>query len=115
MGKSNAGTEQIIMKHFGKLFTDLVDDLPIYVLLKLGRRVCSSDYAVKYYYNKKHKMFHCKKKVLRKAIRRAWGIGAFEHRFDIIRELEWHFKLSHIPVGDEAEDLISMVFFDCPC
>jgi hypothetical protein len=70
-------------KTFARAYGDmiqLIESLPVYVLLKLGRRVASSDYAVRFYRNRQHPKFHLNRPKLRKALRRAWGEGAFEHR-----------------------------------
>lgn len=68
-----------IQEKFGKEFVELVDDLPIWLLLEMGKRVAPTDFAVRFYYDKRHPKFHLNRKSLRKAIRRAWSRGAFEH------------------------------------
>ena len=65
-----------------------INNSNIETLLKIGKRVCNTDYAVKYYYNKNHPNFHLNKEKLLKAIRRTWTIGAFNHREIIENMLE---------------------------
>lgn len=55
-------------------------DIPVKWLLKAGRASSSSDYAVKYYYNKKHPKFYKQKRELLRSVRRAWHENAFNHR-----------------------------------
>ena len=61
-----------------------INNLPIKKLLELGKKVCFTDYAIRFYYNKKHPKFHLNKEALKHAVRRAYSIGAFNHR-DIIQ------------------------------
>lgn len=68
------------------------------ILLKIGRATCSTDFAVRYYYNPRHKKFYKQKDKLKKAIRRIWAIGAFNHRKRIIDILE---KTGYIIIGEK--------------
>ncbi len=64
---------------------------PIYLLLKMGKAVCPTDYVVRYYYNPKHEKYYKNHKELLRTIRRTWSIGAFNHREqmgDIIQKWE---------------------------
>ena len=72
----------------GKPVEAVISDLPVKTLLKIGKRVCSTDYAVRFYYNKQHPKFHLNKEALKHAIRRAWAVGAFNHQEQIIDILE---------------------------
>lgn len=68
------------IKSYGMDFISLVPTLNIELLLKIGKRICSTDYAVRFYYNKNHPKFYKQKDLLIKAIRRAYSMGAFNHR-----------------------------------
>lgn len=63
------------LKDLGKPVPELINELPIRTLLKIGRAVRSTDYAVRFYYKKEHPKFHLNKEALRKAIRREYGMG----------------------------------------
>ena len=58
------------------------------VLIAIGRRVCSTDYAVRYFKNKGHPKFYKNRNALEKSIRRAYARGAFQHRAQIVEILE---------------------------
>ena len=76
------------LHNLGKPIEELIDELPVRTLLKIGKRVCSTDYAVRFYYNKQHPKFHLNKEALKHAIRRAWAVGAFNHQEQVIDILE---------------------------
>ena len=76
------------LHNLGKPVVDIINDLPVRTLLKIGKRVCSTDYAVRFYYNKQHPKFHLNKEALKHAIRRAWAVGAFNHQEQVIDILE---------------------------
>lgn len=61
-------------------------------LLKIGKIVCSTDYAVRHYYNRRSRIYHLNREALRKSIRRCYTIGAFNHRKTIIEELRLNEK-----------------------
>lgn len=73
---------------YSKPFDKLIEKIPVYLLLEMGKRVASTDYVVRYYYNSKHKKFYKNKEGLKKCIRRAWNIGAFNHRRQLLNILE---------------------------
>jgi hypothetical protein len=73
-----------IMHELGKPMETVINELPIKILLKLGRRVCFGDRAVRFYYDKQNPKFHLNREALRHAIRRSWAIGASQHREQII-------------------------------
>lgn len=75
----------------GNTIINLINSAPIYVLLEIGKYVARTDYAICYYNNPKHPKFYREKEKVRKSIRRAYGIGAFDHREIIERMLYWHY------------------------
>jgi hypothetical protein len=58
------------------------------MLIAIGKRVCSSDFAVRFFKNKGHPKFYQNRDALEKSIRRAYAIGAFQHRAQIVEMLE---------------------------
>ena len=60
-----------------------INNRPISELLKIGRRVCGTDYAISQY-NKKNTPFYHKPDRVRHALRRCVSIGAFDHCQQII-------------------------------
>ena len=69
-------------------FVSLTRTLPVYKLLYIGKRICNTDYAIRFYNNKKHKKFYHNRPAVEKAIRRAYAMGAFNHRERIKEILE---------------------------
>lgn len=65
-----------------------INTMPIYKLKPVARLVCGTDYAVRFYDNPKHPKFYHKQDPFRKALRRCYTIGAFDHRETIVRMLE---------------------------
>ena len=63
------------------------NELPTYILLKMGHAVCNCDFIIQFYYNKRHKIFYKKRNLLEKSIRKTWEIGAFNHRERILKIL----------------------------
>lgn len=78
------------LKAFGKPVEEVINDLPEEVLLKIGKRVCSTDYAVAHYNDDWHPKFYQNKETLQKAIRRCYTIGAFNHKEQIIDIIEFN-------------------------
>lgn len=76
------------LHNLGKPVEEVINELPVKTLLRIGKRVCSTDYAVRFYNNKNHPQFYHNKEHLQQAIRRAWAVGAFEHREQILDILE---------------------------
>lgn len=72
------------LHNLGKPVEAVINDLPVKTLLRIGKRVCSSDYSVRFYYNTQHPKFHLNKETLKHAIRRTYTIGAFNHKEQII-------------------------------
>jgi len=73
------------------IFMELTRKMKISTLLAIGERISSTDYAVRFYYKKNHPKFHLNRGELEKSIRRAYGIGAFNHKgqaVEILEELE---------------------------
>ena len=56
-----------------------IQDAPIEDLLYVGRLVCSTDYAIRFFKNKNHPKFYKNEEAVRHAIRRAYSQGAFDH------------------------------------
>jgi hypothetical protein len=52
-------------------------------LLEIGRDVAGTDYAVRFYNNENHPKFYKNDDAVRKAINRAFAMGAFNHREQI--------------------------------
>ena len=90
------------LHNLGKPIEELINDLPVRTLLKIGKRVCSTDYAVRFYYNKQHPKFHLNKKALQHAVRRAWAVGAFNHKKQILDILGDDVYVKY-PVVEEPE------------
>ena len=65
-------------------YLELINKLSEKVLLEVGKYVCSTDYAVRFYKNKEHPKFYKNRASLEKAIRRSYGMGAFNHRETIL-------------------------------
>lgn len=76
------------IKHFNKPVEDLINELSDEELLNIGVVVCSSDFAVAHYNHRWHPKFYHKKEELAHAVRRAWVIGAFNHRERIVDMIE---------------------------
>jgi len=76
------------LHNLGKPITEVINDLPVKTLLRIGKRVCHSDYAVRFYNNKQHPQFYHNQEALKCSIRRAWGVGAFNHKEQIPDILE---------------------------
>ena len=66
---------------------------PIYELLEIGKRLCPTNFAVKYYYNKKHPEFYKNRVLLEKAIRKVWANDGFKHREFIESSIKLHYAL----------------------
>lgn len=49
-------------------------------LLEIGKNICPTDFAVRFYYNKNHPKFYKQRPRLEKAIRRAYTQNAFNHK-----------------------------------
>jgi hypothetical protein len=81
MGKCEV--EEKFIKYYGKDFIQLSDKLEDDLSLKIGKSVCDTDFVVRFYKNKNHKQFYHNRKELIKSVRRAFGIGAFNHREQI--------------------------------
>ena len=63
---------------------ELIGRLSDKALLEIGKYVCATDFVVRFYNNKKHVSFYKNRALLEKAIRRSYGIGAFNHRDTIL-------------------------------
>ena len=83
---------------------EAINTYPIYKLYPIAKIVCSSDYEVYYYYNRHHPLFYRKPENLRKALRRCYSIGAFDHRETIERMLEQ--ENPDIFLNDQSEENI---------
>lgn len=101
--KENAEWAKEFREKTGDDFNDFSKKVPVAVLLAIGRRIASTDYAVRFYDNKQHPKFHTNREALEKAVRRAWSLGAFEHRGQVIELVQREFS-SLIRVKDEAAD-----------
>lgn len=66
----------------------VINNAPIKELYPIAKLVCSADYAVAYYHNKKHTAFYHNNDAFRKALRRCLTVGAFNHRAIMAREFE---------------------------
>lgn len=64
-----------------------INTMPINKLMPVAKIVCGTDYAVSHYQNKNHPKFYHNQEAFRKAMRRCFAIGAFEHRSTIIDRL----------------------------
>ncbi len=82
-------------------FEEFLGSLSDEVLLEIGRRVASTDFAVRFYNNPKHPKFHQNSRELVRAVRRAWAVGAFDHREQILDAIK--------PI------LLEAVWFPTPC
>lgn len=80
MGKKQPKRENVFFKKHNIRFEEKVEELPVYVLLKIGKEIASTDFAVRFYHKKNHKKFYKNKRELLRTIRRSYAIGAFEHR-----------------------------------
>lgn len=104
MGKSDNGKWALEFRNMvGMDFNDFTRPAPVTALLAIGKRIASTDFAVRFYYNKQHPDFHTNREALEKAVRRAWAQGAFEHRRQVIELVQRDFS-SLIRVEDEAAD-----------
>ncbi|PGP18645.1 hypothetical protein COA01_23165 [Bacillus cereus] len=84
MGKKLRKSQKEVAKGFkethGISFLDALEKVSIECLLELGKRIASTDFAVRFFNNKRHPQFYRNKEALLKAVRRSYGVGAFEHR-----------------------------------
>lgn len=74
-----------------RLFAEMTKKMKTETLLTIGKRIASTDYAVCNFHKKGHPKFHKNRATLEKAIRRAYAIGAFNHRSqakEILEETE---------------------------
>lgn len=53
-----------------------INQLPVSKLLELGEKICSTDYAVKFYNNEHHPQFFGNREALVHAIRRSYAMGS---------------------------------------
>lgn len=105
--KENIPTQFIINK---------INTLPVSKLMPVAKIVCKTDCAVTYYQNKNHPQFYHNQDALRKALRRCFSIGAFNHREIIIQKLNLEYeymraqieKYSQI-VENNQEEIIKLV------
>lgn len=67
-------------ERFGISFEKAVEVAPIECLLKIGKAIASTDYAVRYFHNKNHPKFYLNKRELLRSVRKSYSTGAFEHR-----------------------------------
>lgn len=67
-----------------KSVIDLINEASVKSLIRAGKAINSTDYAVRFYYNKRHKQYHLNQDALRHALRRAASTNAF-NQAEIIR------------------------------
>ena len=90
----------VIRSHCQENHTEYISKLSDETLIEIGKLVCGTDYAVRFYKNKSHLKFYKNRGLLEKAIRRSFAMGAFDHRetiLDYLMELVWGvvFKMYH--------------------
>ena len=90
------------LHNLGKPIEEVINDLPVTTLLRIGKCVRSTDYAVRSYNNKQHPQFYHNQEALKCSIRRAWGVGAFRHKEQILDILEDEGYIKY-PVVEEPE------------
>lgn len=75
-------------------FVDLTKTVPVSVLLEIGKRIVPTDFAIRFYRNKNHPKFYNNRFALEKSVRRAFEIGAFDHRRQAMDILERYIERS---------------------
>lgn len=71
---------------------EAINTYPIDDILRAGKLVCQTDYAIRFFHNKAHTKFYKNEDAVRSALRRAVTVGAFEHRSQVIKELGLDFQ-----------------------
>lgn len=102
MGKSIGKLKKTTLNHdgYGNLIEDeellkkrkycqlnhieLISRLSDKTLIEIGKYVCGTDFVVRFYNNKQHPNFYKNRKLLEKAIRRSYAVGAFNHKETIL-------------------------------
>lgn len=107
MGKADNRKWELEFRNMtGTGFSDFTHHASIAVLLVIGKLIASTDYAVRFYYNKNHPKFHTNRQSLEGAVRHAWDQGAFDHRKQVIELIKRDFS-SLIKATNENADEIS--------
>ena len=65
-----------------------INTFPISKLMPAAKLVCSTDYAVSFYNNKRHPQFYHNQEAFRHALRRCVAFNAFNHKETLIRMLD---------------------------
>jgi len=66
----------------------VINQIPAFTLIRIGRRVCPDYSAVKNYENRQYPQFFHNRKTLRQAISEAWQVGDFRQKKIIIIAVE---------------------------
>lgn len=69
-------------------FCEEIKGVPDEVLLKIGKRIASSDYEVRGFTSKRNPNLYKNRRLLLSAVNRAYSIGAFNHREQAMKILE---------------------------
>lgn len=83
-------------KYYEHEFPKLMELLTDKELLEIGRKVCSTDFAVRFYHKKYHPKFYKNRSALLHAVRRAFAVN-FPEKKQYIRE-----KVTELVEGREV-------------
>ncbi|MFB3764841.1 MAG: hypothetical protein ACE14P_06280 [Methanotrichaceae archaeon] len=72
----------------GDDFEYVIENLSDEILLKMGRAVASTEDAIAYFDDEGHPEFYHNRQALLKAIKKAWAIGADDHKEKLVRYLD---------------------------
>ena len=66
----------------------VINQIPAFTLIRIGRRVCPDYSAVKHYENRQYPQFFHNQETLREAISEAWRIGDWRQKKIIVLAIE---------------------------
>ena len=66
----------------------VINQIPAFTLIRIGRRVCPSYPAVKNYENRQYPQFFHNRETLRQAISEAWEVGDFRQKQRLVLAIE---------------------------
>ena len=66
----------------------VINQIPAFTLIRIGRRVCPDYSAIKHYENMHYPQFFHNRETLRQAISEAWWIGDWKQKKQIIMAIE---------------------------
>jgi len=64
----------------------VINQIPAFTLIRIGRRVCPDYSAIKHYDNRQYPQFYHNRETLRQAISEAWEVGDWKQKKQIIMD-----------------------------